>query len=160
MNIRLAAQNDHDSIFMMGYDVWSEGVDELAYLDRCRTSPKYAKGIWYVAEDKGQLLSSLIVYEISDCIYGIGSIATSPRLRKSGFASWLIKDVIDILAKRSDNSSVIFLYSDINPKFYERFQFCPVPDKFQNHLPSVCMVRPTEEVKKIVTCTVKVPSYF
>ena len=160
MKTRTATKNDHDSIYMMGYDVWSDGADEVTYLEGCRASPKYASGSWYVLEDKEKLLSSLIVYDMRNGIYGIGSIATPVSLRKNGFASELLKNVLDHITIKSGANSVFYLYSDVGPEFYKRFQFCPVPDKFQNHSPSICMVRPSEIVQKIMDCAITVPSYF
>jgi hypothetical protein len=41
---RRANIHEMDTIYMMGFDVWTEGQDGEAYLNDCRSSPKYARG--------------------------------------------------------------------------------------------------------------------
>ena len=42
--IRTADAKDLDDIFMMGFDVWSEGQSKANYIKDCHLSPKYKKG--------------------------------------------------------------------------------------------------------------------
>ena len=44
MIVRLAEKSDMNSVYMMGFDVWSEGETEKEYLDGCEDSLKYANG--------------------------------------------------------------------------------------------------------------------
>lgn len=137
---RKANQNELDEIFMMGFDVWAEG-SEADYLVECRTSPKYARGEWYVLEDEnGALISSLIVYKLGPDQYGLGSIATPKALRKHGYASKIISDVLEQIEKKSPTAT-IFLYSDIRPEFYKRFSFNRIPQIAQRYKTTTCMVR-------------------
>ena len=69
---RLAKTEEFDRIYMMGFDVWSDGASEEDYLVGCRASPKYAKGTWYVLANEDQLVSSLITYNLGPNIIGIG----------------------------------------------------------------------------------------
>ncbi len=124
----------------MGFDVWGEGSLEK-YLENCRTSAKYARGVWYVLEvEHGDLVSSLIVYELTHGHYGIGSIATPLPLRRQGYASKLVSEILDHIEQESPDA-VIFLYSDIDLAFYERFGFQQIPKSAQRAPTTTCMVR-------------------
>lgn len=141
MNIRQGNKEDHETIFMMGYDAWGEGLPEADYLRQCMSSPKYPQGTWYVLEDASGLVSSLIVYRTgfdlpADC-WGIGSVATPPALRKKGYAGKLLQHVIDMAAEESIRG--IYLFSGIDPDYYARFGFIPVPAAPAD-LPGLCMV--------------------
>jgi predicted N-acetyltransferase YhbS len=140
MLIRKAKPSEFDQIYMMGFDVWAEGP-EADYLVGCRTSSKYARGTWYVLENEsGKLVSSLIVYQLSPGQFGIGSIATPVALRKQGYASVLIAKVLAQLDLIS-TKTIVFLYSDIEPQFYERFGFVQLPAEAQRYKTTTCMVR-------------------
>lgn len=112
----------------MGEDVWGGERSRQQYLDECRSSEKYKRGQWYVCEDGGKIVCSLIVYEFRSDAFGIGSVATVPLHRGQGHASTLIRWVTDHLQARSP-----FLYADIDRGFYQRLGFTPVPR-------STCMV--------------------
>jgi len=155
--IRKAKQIEFDQIYMMGFDVWAEGGKD-EYLTECRTSQKYARGSWYVLENEDdKLVSSLIVYDFGQNQYGIGSIATPKELRKQGYASALISDVIREIENISAEAT-IFLYSDIEPEFYERFDFVKVPTSAQRYKTTTCMVR-GGDIDKFFDKT-STPEYF
>lgn len=155
--VRKANQSEFDQIFMMGFDVWADG-SESEYLTACRTSPKYARGNFYVLENEnGELLSSLILYKLGPEEFGIGSIATPPTLRKQGHASKIISDVLKEIEAESP-TSVVFLYSDIEPEFYERFNFTRIPQEAQRYKTTTCMVR-SKNIEKFTDKTAT-PEYF
>ena len=155
---RKADQSEFDQIYMMGFDVWAEG-SEAEYLVECRTSPKYARGIWYVLENEnGALTSSLIVYKLAPDQFGIGSIATPKALRKQGHASKLISDVL-LQINEESSGATIFLYSDIEPEFYERFNFVRIPPLAQRYKTTTCMAR-GKGIEKFFLDKTTTPEYF
>ncbi|EQC43881.1 GNAT family N-acetyltransferase [Bacteriovorax sp. Seq25_V] len=133
---RKAKEIEYQSIFLMGQDVWSDNMSETEYLETCFKSEKYKKGQWWILEDNGHIVSSLIVYKFKDQSFGIGSIATCPYERKKGYGSKLLTDVIGVY---KISGHPIFLYSDIDAPFYERFGFMTLPEKYQKYRKSVCM---------------------
>lgn len=140
VNVRKATLDELDAIFRMGYDVWGKGSEE-EYLKECRSSAKYARGEWYILETKkSELASCLIVYLLPRKQIGLGSLVTSAPLRHQGFAKKLISEVL-LKLELENPSSVLFLYSDIDPKFYEQFQFRRVPLMAQRYETTVCMVK-------------------
>jgi predicted acetyltransferase len=143
----------------MGLDCWIEDLTESQYLESCHKSKKYQSGTWYVLEKEGELVSSLIVFSLESDNYGIGSIATSPIHRNQGFASELIREVIQKLETKK-NSTSIFLYSDIDSNFYRKFDFIVLPKEFQKYTSSKCMIRPSSNILLIESKSINVPNYF
>ena len=142
-----------DALYMMGFDAWGGEMPQAEYLAACQSSRKYAKGEWYVLEDKGMPVASLILYRhqfgLEDGQAGIGSIATSPAYRRQGCASRLILGIVRHLFSTTATTTV-FLHSDIDTAFYEQLGFERVSRE------SHCMFinRSTD----ITLCTS--PSYF
>lgn len=142
---RLVAENELDAVYMMGFDAWSDGQSVERYLAECRASPKYAKGVWYALKNgDGEPVSSLIAYRLDRFdgadVFAIGSIATTPHERRKGHASALIADVMDLLDD-PDGEAVFYLWSDVDPRLYERMGFARLPGLFQSKAGSVAMVR-------------------
>lgn len=108
-------------------------------------------------DENGALISSLIVYNLGKDRYGIGSIATPKALRKRGHASKIISDVLEQIEDKSP-AAAIFLYSDIEPEFYERFNFARMPQLAQRYKTTTCMVR-GEDTGKFSDKT-DTPEYF
>ncbi len=157
MLIRKPHAEEFDEIYKMGFDVWADGSSLENYLEECRTSPKYRQGEWFVLERNRALLSSLLVHSFADNVYGIGSIATPVDQRKKGYASALIKSVLNDLQKNR-SSKVTYLYSDINPEFYQRFGFKILPPPLQKYKTTTCMVCLTDS--EINFSKLSPPPYF
>ena len=129
--VRDASSSELDEIYLMGEDVWSEGTPRDQYLEGCRNSPKYQSGKFKVLTDGKNLLSSLITYDLKDHKIGIGSIATPKQQRKKGYGS----EITSAVTESCFNSGAkhVFLYSDIDAKFYEKLGFHALPDHFQKY---------------------------
>lgn len=165
--VRRARPEEMNSIYLMGFDSWSNELSEHEYLAQCQNSPKYAKGTWFVLEDNdGKAVSSLITYEFDPlngkAAIGLGSIATQSEFRKKGLASQLAWQVMTLFFER-DGSRAFFLYADLNPQFYERhLGFVRLPDKYQSKSGSVAMIRASTELKNSLFKdeNFKPPAYF
>lgn len=142
--LRKATSKDMRIVYMMGYDIWGNNMSPKEYLVMCQGSSKYKLGQWYVLEetDKKELLSSLIVYELTSfeevSVKGIGSISTPAHLRQKGYATILVKETINELEKY-ENCNDFFLYSDIGSRFYKKMNFIEIPDSKQKYKDSICM---------------------
>ena len=156
--MRDAYLNELDQVYLMGEDVWSEGASTSEYLMGCRASSKYKQGQFKILTDGQRLLSSLIVYDLSDDRLGIGSIATPVQQRKKGYASQLILLVMEqaILEGKLD----IFLFSDIGAAFYEKLGFSILPDHHQKYDDSICMLRTERAWDEWLALGLEVPKYF
>ena len=153
-----ASPNEYDQIYMMGLETWADGATELEYLNLCRDLPKYKKGQWYVLKDGDLLLGSLIIYKFEKNTFGLGSICIPILLRNKGLASKLISQVIELLVTEF-YASAVFLYSDIAPKFYERFGFEKLPHSHQRYKQTSCMIR-VEDLKSLLSSDLYIPEYF
>ncbi|MDD4974828.1 MAG: GNAT family N-acetyltransferase [Bacteriovorax sp.] len=128
----------------MAYHAWHGGRSQEVYLKDCRLIEINQKGEHYVlANVNGELHSRLIVHPLQNIgiknSVGLGSIATPPELQNKGYASELIRGIIQILSEQRIEH--IFLYSDLSPEFYARFEFQILPNQFQKQENSICMVR-------------------
>jgi predicted acetyltransferase len=157
LKTRVAVTSEFDLIYLMGADAWAEG-SKTDYLTTCRTSLKYKNGTWYVLADDIQIFSSLIVYSLAEGQLGIGSISTPISLRKQGHASQLLSEVIHHIEVGYPGAT-IFLYSDIEPKFYEKFKFVQLPPIAQRYKTTVCMVR-GQNNEKLFSDKLLTPEYF
>jgi predicted acetyltransferase len=158
LTIREPKADEFEYIYKMGFDVWSSGNSLEKYLDGCRRSSKYQQGQWFILEDNNGLLSSLLMHSFGESIFGIGSIATEVSKRKNGYASALIEKVLENL-EAEKNFKLVYLYSDIEPKFYERFGFIRLPPELQKYSSSTCMVRFSKEFRASLD-RLNPPDYF
>ena len=157
--IRKALPKDMDGVFLMGKDAWGKGEKDSEYLASCRNSSKYKEGEWFLLEDEERgAVSSLIVYGLSKDTAGIGSIATTPEKRGNGCAAKLIGNVVEALDR--GGMRVVFLFSDIAPRYYERFGFAALPPDYQKHPGSVCMIRVQSMEVFLQEPEFRVPDYF
>lgn len=139
VKLRKASPVALTQIYMMGYDAWSERQSVAAYLQECRSSTKYQQGTWWVLEEQGQLLSSLIIYELSDHVLGIGSVSTDPAYRHQGYATTMLRQFM--AAHPAFN---FFLFSDIDPSFYRRLGFQAVSQENQFYSDTTLMCYPED----------------
>ncbi|MEZ8720974.1 GNAT family N-acetyltransferase [Vibrio pomeroyi] len=129
MYLRLAEPYELDIVYLMGFDVWGDGLSLDEYLSCCRNSGKYFRGTWYVLVEKEQVVSALIVYSgtfgLQEGSFGLGSVATPPTLRRKGYGSKLVNLVkAELFAHQ--NCEVLYLHSDIDQQFYKRLGFVSV----------------------------------
>ncbi|TGA99002.1 N-acetyltransferase [Sporolactobacillus shoreae] len=137
-SIRKADIDELNAVYMMGYDSWGKGLSKDDYIKLCHQSPKYPTGTWFILEEEGKLLSSLIIYHLNNSLIGIGSVATAVDVRKQGNATILLKKIIDLFPK----GTVFCLYSDVEPKIYERIGFKSVAEENQPYHDTVLMYYP------------------
>lgn len=130
MQIRTACRHELDIIYLMGFDVWGEGLSRDEYLAGCQSSKKYQSGAWYVLVVDEKPVSSLIVYSdlfgLGQGCFGIGSLATDPAMRGKGFGSQLLRGVTEMLLN-APNTVATFLHADIGHHYYERLGYRRIP---------------------------------
>ena len=156
--MRDAYPNELDQVYLMGKDAWSDDMTTTQYLEECRASLKYKQGLFKILTNGEELLSSLIVYDLSKDRLGVGSIATPPQFRKQGYASKLVSYVAEqaISAGKLD----LFLFSDIGSEFYERLGFSVLPNHYQKYTHSICMLKTERPWDDWLELGLEPPSYF
>ncbi len=106
--VKEPAASELDTIYEMGFDVWSDGETLEKYLNGCRTTVKYRQGRWLVLEQNGTLISSLLIHSFGNDVFGIGSIGTAAKRRKNGHASVLIAATLRDLWEQQ-NANLVYL---------------------------------------------------
>ena len=139
MIFRQSKQEEIDQLFREGYQVWSRNRTFEQY--STDNSKEGAYGTRYVVEDNGEAVSSLILLNLQSIkgkkVYGIGSVLTPPIYKQKGYATELLKNCIEQI---NDDDALTFLYSEVHPSFYERFNFRVLPPYLQKDADSFCMV--------------------
>lgn len=165
MHVGLADSSEYEAIYAMGFDVWGAGTTLEAFVEGCRRSPKYASGRWFVIREKGQAVSSLLVHDFDSwsgaVVRGVGSLATRPERRRAGWAARLLNQVVELLVK-SEAASIVLLYADISPAYYEKHAFHALDAAYQSRADSVLMARlaPGVDMSLVQQNASGLPSYF
>lgn len=161
MTIREATAHERMVLFREAYKVWSK---KRTFEQYCADNGKEdAYGTRYVMEQDGKILTSLILLrlkEIWGCqVYGFGSVLTLSEHRGKGYATALLKHCIEMIR---NEKSIVFLYSEINPVFYERLGFRALPPHLQHKGTAVCMVLCSEDIWIRLNKIKKdfIPAYF
>jgi predicted acetyltransferase len=161
MIFRQAKQEEIMELFREGHLAWPRNRTFDQY---CNDNGKEdAYGTRYVIEKQGEIVSSLILLNlksINGCkVYGIGSVLTPSIHKHKGYATELIACCIDQIV---DKASMTFLYSEIDPSFYERFHFRVLPNDLQKDQDSICMVRCDDVIwKELLSMSVEMlPDHF
>lgn len=151
--VRKPKQFELENIFLMGVDVWGEGISQKEYLTDCENSVHYKIGTWYVLEKENKILSSLTTYQLprlgNFTALGIASIATNPIFRKKGYAKILVESVIASF-KEEYNVKIFILFSDINPEYYGKLGFKELSNEIQPYKDTTCMAHCPKEIFKLV----------
>lgn len=161
MIFRKAKEDEKNLLFKQGYTEWSKNRSFTQYCQD--NSQEDAYGTRYVLEEKGEIVSSAILLDfqasLGEKIFGIGSVLTPPHCRGKGYARKLLKNCIDLVF---DEQSMIFLYSDIDPGFYEKLKFRLLPAPLQKYEKSPCLVLCHHQVwQEFLRSKEKtVPNYF
>ncbi|MDR3543577.1 MAG: GNAT family N-acetyltransferase [Desulfosporosinus sp.] len=160
MIFRQALPQEINFIFSEGYKEWSKNRTFEQYCTDNSKEDVY--GTRYVLDVNNEIVSSLIILKLKDIVgkkaYGIGSVLTPKIHAGKGYATVLLKNCMP----NGKEDSLVFLYSDINPKFYKRFNFKILPSKFQRYEKSVCMVY-CEDLSwnELLNCSIdSIPNYF
>jgi predicted acetyltransferase len=159
--IREAKDHERIELFREAYKVWSKNRTFEQYC--ADNSKEDAFGTRYVLEQDGKILSSLILLkfkDIGECkVYGIGSVLTFAPYRGKGYATALLNHCIESIM---DKNTIVILYSEINPAFYERLGFRVLPSYLQIKGPAVCMALCSDSIwKRLLKASASMlPTYF
>ena len=167
MNIEYRAAQAHEMelIYQMGYDVWSGGQELSQYMAGCRSSKKYQSNRWFVLCKKGIVRSAHLIHTFDSwcdrVVLGIGSVATLPEYRRKGYGHAIMEHACADLTGR-EKANVVFLYSDIGPRFYKPHGFQSLAEKYQTTKNSTLMalMLPSYDASVIEQFHERIPEYF
>jgi GNAT superfamily N-acetyltransferase len=137
--LRLVQPEEMRTVLAFGYDAWNNGnsVDDFcASYERDRN---HLRGTRYLLEDaSGQPVSALNVLRFRESLIGLASVATSPEQRGKGYASRLLRAVME-LHRFAQLDTRFLLFSEVKPTIYERHGFRVLPADHQRFPKSVAM---------------------
>lgn len=103
-----------------------------SYQAKRMRNPRRADATWWLLEDAGKAVASLVCYPLDFLVdgrvvagHGLGAVATRPEARKRGFATALCRQAI--VSAEAEGRTVGLLYSAIPPAFYERLDYRVAP---------------------------------
>ncbi|QHQ63490.1 GNAT family N-acetyltransferase [Anaerocolumna sedimenticola] len=161
MLIRQAKLSEREELFREAYKEWSKNRTFEQY--KADNSKEDEFGVRYVIEEDGKIVSSLIMLNLKELfgykVYGFGSVLTPLEFAGKGYATSLLNDC---MGKIDRENSIIFLYSEINPVFYERLGFKILPSYLQKDKKAVCMALCKDIIwlKLQNTSINRIPDYF
>ncbi|MBS1954017.1 MAG: GNAT family N-acetyltransferase [Cyanobacteria bacterium SZAS-4] len=145
MTIALAEWSDILTVLHETYDLWSPGLrkDEYQeYIWRQMNEPWARRNYkFFVLKKDAKVVCSCKLYTVSLSrkgkryqIGGLGAIYTMKKARGNGYASEIIREVVEYCFNNSYDGTILF--SDIDPLFYERLGFIEFGSAdFGAHLP-------------------------
>ncbi len=137
--LRLVQPEDMRTVLAFGYDAWKHDKTFDQYCAAKDSDPHHQRGTRYLLEDvAGQSVAALNVLRFRESLIGFASVATSPEQRGKGYASLLLRAVMEL--HRFAQLDVRFLlFSEIKPTLYERHGFRVLPPEHQHFLPTPAM---------------------
>jgi predicted N-acetyltransferase YhbS len=125
-----------EQILRESHDLWSEGLSATAYARFWEAQMRTGWGAAHLDRvalvENGRVISSAKRYDLSARldgrirrVLGIGAVFTSPPARGRGAARELLHEMLE--AAVAEGFEFVALFSEIDPAFYERLEFVPVP---------------------------------
>lgn len=137
--VRVVTPEDEAMVLAFGHDAWGEGRSIKDFVDEYATDKNHLRGTRYLFEPpNGAPVANVNTLRFSPSLVGIASLSVNPNHRRQGYASALVRAVMELF--RMENPKVRFiLFSEVDPQMYERVGFKRLPNQHQHHLPSIAM---------------------
>jgi GNAT superfamily N-acetyltransferase len=137
--LRLVQPEDMRTVLAFGFDAWKQ---EKTFEEYCAAKDRdvnHLRGTRYLLEDaSGQPVAALNVLRFRESLFGLASIATSPEQRGKGYASRLLRAVME-LHRFAQFDTRFLLFSEVKPTIYERHGFRVLPAEHQRFSKSLAM---------------------
>ena len=137
--LRLVQAEDLHAVLAFGYDAWKQDKTFDEYCAAKDRDPNHLRGTRYLLEDAaGQPVAALNVLRFRESLIGFASVATSPEQRGKGYASRLLRAVME-LHRFAQPDMRFLLFSEVKPTIYERHGFRVLPAEHQHFPKSLAM---------------------
>lgn len=144
--VRVVYPEDEREVLAFGFDAWSSPAQTLeAFVSSYDTSRYHLRGTRYLLELlDGPIVADLNTLRFARGLYGIASVATAPAHRGRGYATLLLRAVLEIVRFQTqgvelDRPPRFLLFSEVPARTYEGCGFRVLPDEHQRFLPSIAM---------------------
>lgn len=128
MECKLANPDERCEAFAQVHGTWSHADHPAVHLQKRLASVQHARAQWWVLRDESAVISSCGAYPVrlfgpggEREARGFGAVFTRPEKRGQGCAAKLLRFVMDFY--NSQGTSDFILFSDIDPRYYERLGF-------------------------------------
>jgi GNAT superfamily N-acetyltransferase len=139
-----AFSDDESDLCSFGYDTWGRGRSLEEFVAADLIDPDTRRGErWFLRNQEGEKVSVLNVLRFARGLIGLASVATRPSYRGNGFASLLLRAVME-LQLIEDPGTRFLLFAEGRPEIYERLGFRSLPDSHQHFRPAIAMVAGNE----------------
>jgi GNAT superfamily N-acetyltransferase len=139
-----AFPEDEAELSSFGYDAWGRGRSIEEFVASDLIDPDTRRGErWFMRNCAGEKVSVLNVLRFARGVVGIASVVTRASYRGNGFASLLLRAVME-LQLIEDPATRFLLFAEGRPEIYERLGFCSLPDSDQHFRPAIAMVAGNE----------------
>jgi GNAT superfamily N-acetyltransferase len=134
-----AFPEDEEELAAFGYDTWGKDRTLGAFIAADLSDPDTKRGErWFMQDAARQKVSVLNVLRLARGVVGIASVATHPARRGQGFASLLLRAVMELIRIEYQDTRFL-LFAEKRPEMYERHGFRQVPDNDQHFKPALAM---------------------
>lgn len=125
--------------------------------ERLRAHPWSRQGMttWLLEDERGELLSSCESFQMESRYdnttghsYAFASVFTEERFRGRGYATALLKGVIEALENSDASTQSFILYSEVGERLYEKNGFVAVPSQMWE-LPESLFARKSPQVEYV-----------
>ena len=137
--LRLVQPEDLRTVLAFGFDAWKQETTFEEYCAAKDRDSNHLRGTRYLLEDaSGQPVAALNVLRFREGLVGLASVATSPEQRGKGYASRLLRAVME-LHRFAQLDTRFLLFSEVKPTIYERHGFRVLPAEYQRFSKSLAM---------------------
>ena len=142
--VRVVQPEDEPAVLLFGHDAWGDGRSPADFIADYQTrNLNHLRGTRYLLETLGgDPLCNLNTLRFARGVIGIASIATDPAHRRKGYASQLLRAVMELhrFQYEGEPGELRFLlFSEVPPRVYEPCGFRSLPKEHQHWAPSVAM---------------------
>lgn len=134
-----AFPEDEEELATFGYDTWGQGKPIATFVSEDLQSRDTLRGErWFFQAPGGEKVSVLNVLRFSRGVIGLASVATHPNHRGKGFASLLLRTVMELLWLE-DPATRFLLFAEAGQAMYAKLGFSPLADIDQHFKPAIAM---------------------
>ncbi len=146
--VRVVAPQDEATVLAFGYDAWGQGASLAEFIASYAQDRNHIRGVRYLFElPGGEIVANLNTLRFARGLIGLASLSVHLQHRRKGYGTTLVRAVMELL--RLEDPQVRFmLFSEVNPKIYEKLGFNRLSSEVQLHLPSVAMATGSEPLSE------------
>ena len=146
--VRVVAPQDEATVLAFGYDAWGQGASLDEFIASYAQDRNHIRGLRYLFElPGGEIVANLNTLRFARGLIGIASLSVHLEHRRKGYGTTLVRAVMELL--RLEDPQVRFmLFSEVDPKIYEKLGFNRLSSEVQLHLPSVAMATGSEPLSE------------